>query len=664
MLRNNLAALAAALVLAGPALAGPAASTRAEPAAQPPYSWRGIDGSGVFPARDLVTEFCDYPAEMANDPIVAAAVAKARLAFKPGDRKNIVWRTLLPHWGHNAPVCVKDRVFVLCDEGWKSDAPLLVCLDAKDGKILWQKPVDHMDAWPPDKATVGRECRAKELKRWRDHMTWWNRFYWDNEKHAPAVEDRTEAEWNRLLTEAKKDGWEFPAFADRAMGGPADCGNGAHRSRFGLGVYKGRAGGPTDPDLVKNYERCVREHYYIYPGWTSEGPFYGSTMGSVVSDGEFVYAVTAQEGAACFDLDGDRRWVADLNCGHLPHLSAGVPIANHHSMASPVLADDKLVYYHRDAVAMYGLDKTTGKIAWKADAPTIKHEFRDWKYLKGRKPMGYRGHMTPGGTPVVMRVPEAKPGGAATTVVVSGHGMAVRVSDGRYLGMVRMPLPKDVEDMAGPEEDSGDAGGEGDDGASSTYNSWTAAGDVLYCQNMKGWVYAVRLGVAGGDLKQDVLWRSIGPGDNRDPNLICHADRVYSGPFEVPSRGYSALDARTGRQLACGARPGGYSTSLGAADGKIVMRSSGWKSVNARYTTYRIVDLADLKPMGEGFLAHPKPEGDVAARHIGFLGTPYIAWGVGGITGWGNRLFIRSNDYLWCIGDPAKPFVPPEAVLK
>jgi hypothetical protein len=91
---------------------------------------------------------------------------------------------LLPHWRHNAPVVMGDRAFLLCDEGWKSDAPLLVCLDAVEGGILWQNPVDHLDAWPPDKQAEANTIRAIEIKRWRDHMTWWNKLYWDNEKTA------------------------------------------------------------------------------------------------------------------------------------------------------------------------------------------------------------------------------------------------------------------------------------------------------------------------------------------------------------------------------------------------------------------------------------------------------------------------------------------------
>jgi hypothetical protein len=93
------------------------------------------------------------------------------------------------------------------------------------------------------------------------------------------------------------------------------------------------------------------------------------------------------------------------------------------------------------------------------------------------------------------------------------------------------------------------------------------------------------------------------------------------------------------------------------------MRSSGWSGGNARYTTYSILSLADLKAVGTGLLVQPKPQGEVAERHIAFLGTPYIAWGVGGITCWGNRIFIRSNDYLWCIRDTARQFVPPEQIV-
>ena len=114
-------ALASSLLFT--AMAGWSADAPAGGNGQPPYSWRGINGSGVFPAQGIVTEFHD----LASDVVISVKDAKKgerklTLPGAPGSRKNIVWRTTLPHWEQNTPVAVKDRVFVLCEEGWKSDA--------------------------------------------------------------------------------------------------------------------------------------------------------------------------------------------------------------------------------------------------------------------------------------------------------------------------------------------------------------------------------------------------------------------------------------------------------------------------------------------------------------------------------------------------------------
>jgi hypothetical protein len=64
-----------------------------------------------------------------------------------GDSENLVWKTELPGAGTSSPIAVGDRVFVTCYSGYgvgaaRGDQSKLVrhllCLDAKDGTILWK----------------------------------------------------------------------------------------------------------------------------------------------------------------------------------------------------------------------------------------------------------------------------------------------------------------------------------------------------------------------------------------------------------------------------------------------------------------------------------------------------------------------------------------------
>jgi outer membrane protein assembly factor BamB len=73
------------------------------------------------------------------------------LPVKWGPDENIAWKTKLPGRGHSSPIISGDRIFVTCYSGYgdgKSEPAAvanlrrhLVCLDHKDGKILWQKDV-------------------------------------------------------------------------------------------------------------------------------------------------------------------------------------------------------------------------------------------------------------------------------------------------------------------------------------------------------------------------------------------------------------------------------------------------------------------------------------------------------------------------------------------
>ena len=81
-------------------------------------------------------------------------------------------------------------------------------------------------------------------------------------------------------------------------------------------------------------------------------------------------------------------------------------------------------------------------------------------------------------------------------------------------------------------------------------------------------------------------------------------------------------------------------------------------------SVFSIVGLPDWQQRGLGVLCPEAPTGEIAERHIATIGTSRIVPTRSGHTVFGNRIFIRDNDYLWCIGDPDAEWVPPETFLK
>src|SRR5437899_133425 len=52
---------------------------------------------------------------------------------------NLVWKTALPGIGHASPIVWEDRVFTVA--ALETQERVLLCLDRKSGKVLWQKEV-------------------------------------------------------------------------------------------------------------------------------------------------------------------------------------------------------------------------------------------------------------------------------------------------------------------------------------------------------------------------------------------------------------------------------------------------------------------------------------------------------------------------------------------
>jgi hypothetical protein len=112
------------------------------------------------------------------------------------------------------------------------------------------------------------------------------------------------------------------------------------------------------------------------------------------------------------------------------------------------------------------------------------------------------------------------------------------------------------------------------------------------------------------------------------------------------------LDARTGKER----RRIGGSTSQVTPNSRRYRIASASDHRWGDFMAFDVIDRESGKTVGKGFLAEPRPEGEVLERHIKLWGLPEIQFGRTHGSCWGNRIFIRSHDYLWCIGDPQQPW--------
>ena len=139
-------------------------------------------------------------------------------------------------------------------------------------------------------------------------------------------------------------------------------------------------------------------------------PANGHSSATPVSDGKVVAVVFNSGVAACYDLNGNRKWIKFLDLP--PHKTWG-------SCSTPMIFENKLLVHFVNLVA---LDLETGKELWKA--PKTK-----WSW----------------GSPAVTRV-------GKLDVVVTGAGDVVRLSDGKVLasrlGQIQYGSPLVHENVA------------------------------------------------------------------------------------------------------------------------------------------------------------------------------------------------------------------------
>ncbi|MGD0089850.1 MAG: hypothetical protein ABSE73_08005 [Planctomycetota bacterium] len=224
-----------------------------QPTPERPIGWRG-DGTGHYPG--------------ATPPTTWARTDK-------GEKTNIVWETRLPCYSWATPIIVGGRIFV------RSEPYDLLCLDKKDGKILWLR------SHGPQVAITAEEKNANPALGALDPLL----------AKLQEVNDAyvTQGPSPQLLKQK-------------------------HDLQHQIN------------DLLKKAERKYRLPPDMYvESWS------GYTGATPCSDGKHVYFMSGSGVTGCYDLDGNLQWTKFYSCAD--------NWGEHGDPTSPGLAGSKLLVY-------------------------------------------------------------------------------------------------------------------------------------------------------------------------------------------------------------------------------------------------------------------------------------------------------------------------------
>jgi outer membrane protein assembly factor BamB len=516
--------------------------------------------------------------------------------------KGIAWQCPLPNWGNASPIVVGKKAFVLCEAG-----------NAKpeDDKYLDVPLLVCIDA-----------DTGKEL--WRRGIDCFD-----------SVPDQAEADKLRKLRR------EYYETAHKQHLAGEKC------------IYA------DWQDKGKLSKQFAPYGYFDNAMWGRLGM--GNCMPTPVSDGKRVFVFTGHRTMTAFDLDGNRLW---QQFHHTTMVPCGAN--TEYCGQSPVVVGDRVLMHFLiegkgEKLGLRCYDTSTGKLLWTTPTEQLPHNAM--------------------GSPQVLHLPAEDEKREPAVFCYSGE--LIRVRDGKVLcskiGYVKR------------------CAGLGTDGVDRVFlaNGWHGAGkrgpDAPWVPGRFGISDALaplhqdqRLNIGVRfTLKDDVaepklLWAFRGGPD--DPQQL----RTWTGrrnldPYPVYRNGRLYLvdgqvwDAETGAVINTAINTG--RAPLGeqgiALAGGCVLGTSGYQSKDCR------ISLTPVTDAGYGrtaWLMLEKRDGNPAWQTDEWKakvkaetgGTALSLWG-----GWhpsfalpfasGNRLFIRTFDYLWCIGDKDTPFTPSAA---
>jgi outer membrane protein assembly factor BamB len=232
---------------------------------------------------------------------------KAQPPLEWSPTKNVVWRTPMPGYGVNQPVLLGQRIFIC------AEPCTLLCLNRADGKILWQKNSSYSEL-----------------------------------EIAPDVRERLKVELAETAVLNKRQ-----SAVQKEM-------NLLHRSLLKEKTPKKEIEEKLKPfrkqinELQQEKQKLTVAVRYTQPGTHS---YAGYSAPTPVTDGKHVFVIFGNGLVACYDLDGDRKWLKLIEHSNAAFAHSG----------SPVLVAGKLLVHFTDLVA---LDLNTGEESWRLKLPT------------------------------------------------------------------------------------------------------------------------------------------------------------------------------------------------------------------------------------------------------------------------------------------------------
>jgi len=217
-------------------------------------------------------------------------------SFKDGKGTNIVWQTRMPLESPSSVIVVGEKLFTTGNNFE------LICVDKRTGKILWARPVSTYDAATKEEREANKEVFDKldPMAQKRDELL----------AKIPAASAAVSNEIARLGEEIAKN--------DTAM----------------MYLLAGT-------DKVKYTNTGVKEGGYM--------------AGTPASDGKLVYAWNSLGVTACFDLDGNRKWI---------RFDRLTPQEHGHYFSPLVMDKVVIICLGQQYLA---LEKATGKEAWRTE---------------------------------------------------------------------------------------------------------------------------------------------------------------------------------------------------------------------------------------------------------------------------------------------------------